>query len=203
MIDRGRVRLSLQATALALLWLTAAHCHKIPPRDRQHTAPPRSSPTPLQTTNSSAPAVKTDAPLNALPTPTASARPSPVAEEQVVIQARASDSMHAEAARRVERMRPGLAACRGLAQKAKVALRGRIRLRLSIAPSGRVRDVDLPQWDPTNPSFDPDSSGSPRPNPDNVNLEQLVVPCLKAQLQQARFAASDTAWTLLVDIRIR
>lgn len=201
MIVRARVWFSQRAIALAVLWLAA--CQKTPPSEQQHTAPTPSNPAPVQSANSSAPAAKSDAPLHALPTPTAPGRAHPVAGELVVIQVQESDSVHAEAAGRIERMKPGLVACRGLAQKSQLPLRGRIRLRLSVAPSGGVSGVDLPEWDPTNPSFDPDSSGSPRPNPDNVNLERLVVPCLKAQLQQARFAAADTSWTLVVNVRIQ
>jgi hypothetical protein len=124
----------------------------------------------------------------------------------VIGELRASGGKLAEAARVIASMKPAFVTCRkrALAQKpgAPATLENRIRLLISVAPSGKVTAVDLPQWNPTNPVYDPDVAGSPIPNPNNANLDPLFVPCLKARIRQARFGFAETSWTLKVDLRV-
>ena len=75
-----------------------------------------------------------------------------------------------------------------------------MRLLVLVAPSGGVRDIELPQWNRSEPIFDWLSQGSPRPNPDNGNLARLVVPCLKARVFQSRFGTSKAPWAFTIDI---
>jgi hypothetical protein len=141
-------------------------------------------------------------------TPSGQRSPAAIPEGPVVIGAlRAADDKRAEAARVIASMKPAFVSCRQRALARQPAgpasLQGRLRLLITVAASGKIRAVDLPQWNPTNPVCDPDAAGSPVPNPNNAKLDHLVVPCLMARIQQARFGAAETSWTFTVDFRIQ
>jgi hypothetical protein len=106
-----------------------------------------------------------------------------------------------EAAKVGRSMKPAFVRCRerALAQNPPT-LNGHVRLLVRVFPSGGVRDIELPQWRPTDPIFDWLSEGSPMPNPDNGNLARLVVPCLKARVFQSHFSASQAPWAFTIDI---
>jgi hypothetical protein len=144
------------------------------------------------------------------PSSTPSGQPSPAAipEGPVVIGAlNASDDKRTEAARVISSMKPGFVGCRQRALARNPAgpatLQGRLRLLISVAPSGKIKAVDLPQWNPTNPVYDPDAQGSPIPNPNNAKLDHLVVPCMIARVRQSRFGAAEKSWTFTVDLRVQ
>lgn len=74
-----------------------------------------------------------------------------------------------------------------------------VRLSLSVDASGKVQEIQVPQWDPANPVWDPSASGSPRPNP--MNVGDATIQCLKTRLQRARFGVADGPSTIGVDVR--
>jgi hypothetical protein len=141
-------------------------------------------------------------------TPSGQASPPAIPEGPVVIGAlNAPDDKRAEAARVIASMKPGFVSCRQRALTRNPAgpatLQGRLRLLVSVAPSGKIKAVDLPQWNPTNPVYDPDAAGSPIPNPNNAKLNHLVVPCMMERIRQSRFGAAETSWTFTVDLRVQ
>lgn len=99
-------------------------------------------------------------------------------------------------------MKPALVRCyeRDVANRADSAmLPHHVRLSFGVDASGKVREIHLPQTDPSNPMWDPSASGSPRPNP--MNVGDSAIRCLKARLRQARFGAADGHSTMAVDVR--
>jgi len=111
----------------------------------------------------------------------------------------ATDDEREEGTRVIERLKPAFANCRrrGLAQKpaGTATLQGRFRLEVTVARSGKVIGARLPYFNPRNPDFDAAASGGPQPNPTNVNLAHVVVPCMRARIEQSRFKAADSVVT--------
>lgn len=81
-------------------------------------------------------------------------------------------------------------------------LQGRLRLRISVAPSGKISDIDVPQWERTNPSWELGAAGSPTPNPTNPTLRDVFIPCMEARVRQSRFGVSEESSTITVDVRV-
>lgn len=103
-------------------------------------------------------------------------------------------------------MKPAFVNCRkrGLAQKAvgSTTLRGSFRMAISVASSGKISGLRFPYPNPRNPDFDSANAGGPYPNPSNANLSRVVVPCVSALVEQARFPAARSEWWILLDVHV-
>jgi hypothetical protein len=99
-------------------------------------------------------------------------------------------------------MKAALVRCyeRDLTNRADPTIRyHHVRFSVNVDASGKVREVHLPQWDPTNPVWEPGASGSPRPNP--MNVGKSAVQCLEARMRHLHFAAADGHSTIAIDVR--
>ena len=209
-IDRARQRLGSKALAIVFA-LMALQCQDATRGEARPVASlqPLSVASPQPSGNSTA-ASPSEPSTNTQPTSTPSARPSaaeipkgPVA----ILGVGVSDDKRARVARVMAAMKPAFNSCRQRAL-ARISARtgtltGRLRLVIRVAASGKVSEVDLPQFDRTNPMFDPDAAGSPIPNPDNSNLNQSFVPCLIARIRPSRFGATETPWRFTVDFQVQ
>lgn len=190
------------AATLPVLALWTTQCREAD-RERPHAvAPlrPESLPVP-------SPAASSAGTLVSAPETTASSEvpgPSPAPRGPVVVVAVAVlGGVRADALERVARIKPAFVGCyRGaLDERRDAALLGRVRIRLSVGPSGSVIQVDIPQYDRSRPIEDPGAAGSPLPNPTNPRLGARVVPCMMARVRGLRFGASDDASTITIDVR--
>jgi hypothetical protein len=210
-IDRTRVRFGpLTAVALAILSFMAAHCREAPRSEPRPIAAPQLSSSGFPQAASSSPRASAS---ELLPVAPAASTPSPppssvtIAKGPVVIErVEVVRGGHTDAAPVIDAMRPAFIRCyrRALARPSArgASLQGRLRLRLSVAASGTVNAVDLPQWAHTKPSFELGASGSPTPNPTHPDLRQVFIPCLEASVRQSRFGVLEQPSMITVDIRI-
>lgn len=216
MIDgmRSRSRRNT-AVGLALVAMVATHCQKAPPTTRPPSPMSLSSHVLLPSAERAASTSDPPRPVPPTATTTASARSAEVApeppdagekalrKEPLQLGVMAWDGKLQEASRVIGRMKPSFIACRerGLAEKgAEATLRGAFRFSITVAPTGKVSRVGFPMFNRGNPDFDPNEYLIP--NPTNAELNHVVVPCVKAVIEQSRFAAAASDWWIRLDVQV-
>lgn len=205
--DRARSR---AVVAFAALSFIAPGCKKAPPPGPHPIAAAQPSSSGYPQPTRSSPAASSGEPLTVAPTAsTSSPHPSAtvIAGGPVVIdRVEVLSGERTHAARLIHGVKQAFVRCYQRALERRSArgatLQGRLRLRLSVAPSGKVTGIDVPHWDPTNPSWELGTAGSPMPNPTNPRLHDVFIPCIEAQIRQSPLGVAEEFSTITVDVRV-
>lgn len=201
------------AVRLALVAIVTLGCQKAPPSTRPPSAispsvqllPPRAAST------SDAPAPPPPTATTTAPASSAANAPEPpgpdataIAKEPLQLGVMAWDGKLPEATRIINRMKPSFIDCRQRAFAEKppnvATLRGAFRFSIAVAPSGKVSRVGFPMFNRSNPDFDPNEYLIP--NPTNAELNHVLVPCVKALIEQSRFGAAASDWRIRLDVQV-
>jgi len=138
--------------------------------------------------------------------PAAPLRSAAIPEPPIHLGIDAAEQQRANATRVLEHMKPAFVSCRkrGLAQKpaGSATLRGSFRMAIGVARSGKVSGFRFPNFNPRNPDFDAANANGPYPNPTNANLSLVIIPCVEALVDQARFPPAESEWWILLDVHV-